>query len=66
MVVALCLWTARPRSGWLIASIAAIGLLFTFTRAAFVALAGAFVAAALVGRRRWALGMLSLGLTRFR
>jgi hypothetical protein len=53
LVVALCLWAARPRAGRPLAALAAIGLLFTFTRAAFIALAGALVVLALVRRTWW-------------
>ncbi len=53
LVVALCLWAVRPRSGWLLAAIAAVGLLFTFTRAALLVLAGAFLVLGLVQRRWW-------------
>ncbi|HZB22596.1 MAG TPA: O-antigen ligase family protein, partial [Gaiellaceae bacterium] len=53
IVVALCLWAVRPRSGWLLAAIAAVGLLFTFTRAAMLVLAGALLVLAYVQRRWW-------------
>jgi hypothetical protein len=53
IVVALCFWAVRPRSGWPLAAIAAVGLLFTFTRAALLVLAGAFLVLALVQRRWW-------------
>jgi hypothetical protein len=53
LVVALCLWAARPRVLWPLAALAAVGLLFTFTRAALLALAGALVVLALVRRARW-------------
>jgi hypothetical protein len=53
LVVALCLWAPAPRRGWPLAALAAVGLLFTFTRAALLALAGALVVLALVQRRRW-------------
>jgi hypothetical protein len=53
IVVALCLWAARPRTLWPLAALAAFGLLFTFTRAALVVLAGAFVVLAAVRRRWW-------------
>jgi hypothetical protein len=55
IVVALCLWAARPRTLWPFAAVAAVGLLFTFTRAALVVLAGAFVVLAVVQRRWWPL-----------
>jgi hypothetical protein len=53
LVVALCLWAVRPRSGWPLAAIAAVGLLFTFTRAALLVLAGAFLVLGFVQRRWW-------------
>ena len=53
LVVALCLWAARPRVAWPFAGLAAVGLLFTFTRAALIVLAGAFVVLAFVQRRWW-------------
>lgn len=53
LVVALCLWAPRPRFAWPLAAVAALGLLFTFTRAAFLALAGAFVVLGLVRRAWW-------------
>jgi hypothetical protein len=53
LVVALCLWAVRPRSGWPLAAIAAVGLLFTFTRAALLVLAGALLVLGLVQRRWW-------------
>ena len=53
IVVALCLWAVRPRSGWPLAAIAAVGLLFTFTRAALLVLAGALLVLASVQRRWW-------------
>jgi hypothetical protein len=53
IVVALCLWAARPRSGWPLAAIAAVGLLFTFTRAAMLVLAGALFVLGFVQRRWW-------------
>ena len=53
LVVALCLWTARPRVRWPLAALAALGLLFTFTRAAFLVLAGALVVVACVRRTWW-------------
>ncbi len=53
IVVALCLWAVRPRSGWLFAAIAAVGLLFTFTRAAMLVLVGALLVLAFVQRRWW-------------
>jgi hypothetical protein len=53
LVVALCLWAARPRVAWPLAAVAAVGLLFTFTRAAFLVLAGALVVLAFVRQRWW-------------
>jgi hypothetical protein len=53
LVVALCLWVARPRVAWPLAALTAVGLLFTFTRAAFLALAGALVVLAFVRRTWW-------------
>jgi O-antigen ligase len=53
LVVALCLWAGRPRFAWLLAAVAAIGLLFTFTRAALVAVAGALLVLAFVKRAWW-------------
>ena len=53
IVVALCLWAVRPRNGWLFAAIAAVGLLFTFTRAAMLVLVGALLVLAFVQRRWW-------------
>jgi hypothetical protein len=53
LVVALCLWAAKPSSRWPLAAIAVAGLLFTFTRAALLALAGALVVLAGVQRRWW-------------
>ncbi len=53
LVVALCLWAVRPRSGWLLAAIAAVGLLFTFTRAAMLVLACALLVLGFVQRRWW-------------
>lgn len=53
IVVALCLWAVRPRNGWLLAAIASAGLLFTFTRAAMLVLAGALLVLAYVQRRWW-------------
>ena len=65
LVVALCLWVPRAPRRWPLAALAAVGLLFTFTRAAFLVLAGALVVAALVGRQRWpalaAAGVLAVG-----
>jgi len=65
LVVALCLWAVRPRSAWPLAAIVAVGLLFTFTRAALLALAGAFLVLASVHRRWWpvaaAAGTLAVG-----
>lgn len=52
LVVALCLWAARP-ARWPLAAVAAVGLLFTFTRAALLVLAGALLVLAFVQRRRW-------------
>jgi hypothetical protein len=66
LVVALCLWAAAPRRWWPLAAIAAVGLLFTFTRAGLLALAGALVVLAAVQRRWWpalaAAGVLAVGL----
>jgi hypothetical protein len=56
LVVALCLWAVRPRTWWPLAAIAYIGLLFTFTRAALLALAGALLVLALVQRKWWPVG----------
>ena len=53
IIVALCLWAVRPRDGWPLAAIAAVGLLFTFTRAAMLVLAGALLVLGLVQRRWW-------------
>ncbi len=53
LVVALCLWAGRPRFGWPLAAVAAFGLLFTFTRAAFLVLAGALLVLAGVRREWW-------------
>jgi hypothetical protein len=53
LVVALCLWAVRPRTWWPLAAVAYVGLLFTFTRAALLALAGALVVLAFVRRARW-------------
>jgi hypothetical protein len=53
LVVALCLWAVRPRMWWPLAAVAFVGLLFTFTRAALLALAGALVVLALVRRTWW-------------
>jgi hypothetical protein len=53
IVVALCLWAADPRRWWPLAAVAAGGLLFTFTRAAFLALAGGLVVVGLVKRTWW-------------
>jgi O-antigen ligase/polysaccharide polymerase Wzy-like membrane protein len=53
LVVALCLWAVRPRTWWPLAAIAYVGLLFTFTRAALLALAGALVVLALARRTWW-------------
>jgi hypothetical protein len=53
LVVALCIWAVRPRSGWPLAAIAWVGLLFTFTRAALLVLAGALLVLAYVQRRWW-------------
>jgi hypothetical protein len=57
-VVALCLAAvlrARARLLAILAAAAAVGLLFTFTRAAIVALAIGFVVLAVALRRRWPL-----------
>jgi O-Antigen ligase len=65
LVVALCLWAASPRRWWPLAAIAAVGLLFTFTRAALLALAGALVVLAAIQRRWWpalaAAGVVAVG-----
>ena len=53
IVVALLLWAAEPRRRWPLAAVAAVGLLFTFTRAAFLALAGGLVVLALLRRTWW-------------
>jgi len=53
LVVALCLWAAHAPRRWPLAALAAAGLLFTFTRAALLALAGALFVLALVARRWW-------------
>lgn len=53
LVVALCLWASRAPLLWPLAAVAAIGLLFTFTRAALLALAGGLVILAAVRRHRW-------------
>jgi hypothetical protein len=53
LVVALCLWAVRPRTWWPLAAVAYVGLLFTFTRAALLALAGALVVLALARRTWW-------------
>jgi hypothetical protein len=66
LVVALCLWAARAPARWPLAALAAVGLLFTFTRAALLVLAGAFLVLAVAGRRRWpvaaAVATLAVGL----
>jgi hypothetical protein len=65
LVVALCLWAAAPRRWWPLAAVAAAGLLFTFTRAALLALAGGLVVVAAIQRRWWpvlaAAGVLVVG-----
>jgi hypothetical protein len=53
IVVALLLWAARPRRWWPLGLVAAVGLLFTFTRAALVALTGGLLVLALVKRSWW-------------
>ena len=53
LVVALCLWASRAPARWPLALLAAVGLLFTFTRAALVVLAGALLVLAWVARRWW-------------
>ena len=53
LVVALCLWLARAPRSWPLALLAFVGLLFTFTRAALLVLAGALVVFALVRRAAW-------------
>ena len=62
-VVALCLAAAGPLRGRFVAlaSLAAFaGLLFTFTRSALLALAGALVVLALALRRPWPVGVAAL------
>jgi hypothetical protein len=54
LAVALMLWAAAPWRWWPLAAVAAVGLLFTFTRAALLALAGGLVVLAVLQRRRWA------------
>jgi hypothetical protein len=53
IVVALCLWAAQAPARWPLAVVATAGLLFTFTRAAFLALAGGLAVLAAVARRWW-------------
>ncbi|HEU0336993.1 MAG TPA: O-antigen ligase family protein [Gaiellaceae bacterium] len=55
LVVVLLLLAARPRRPWVLAAaaVAYVGLLFTHTRAAYLALAGGLVVLALVTRRWW-------------
>jgi hypothetical protein len=53
LVVALCLWAARPRALWPLAALAYVGLLFTFTRAALLVLAGGLLVFAVVRRTWW-------------
>lgn len=57
LVVVLLFLAARPRRPWALAAAGAAyaGLLFTHTRAAYLALAGGLVVLALVRRRRWPL-----------
>ena len=55
LVVALCLWAARPRARAPLAAAAFVGLLFTFTRAALLVLACALLVFAAVRRVRWPL-----------
>ena len=62
LVVALCFWAVRPRDDWPLAAIAAVGLLFTFTRAALLVLAGALLVIALVQRRWWPVAAAFLSL----
>ena len=65
LVVALCLWAPRPRAAWPLAAVVAVGLLFTFTRAALLALAGGLVVVAIARRSWWpvlaAVATLGLG-----
>jgi hypothetical protein len=55
LVVVLLLLATRPRRPWVLAAaaVAYVGLLFTHTRAAYLALAGGLVVLALVTRRWW-------------
>jgi O-antigen ligase/polysaccharide polymerase Wzy-like membrane protein len=62
LVVALCLWAVRPRAWWPLAAVAYVGLLFTFTRAALLALAGALVVFAVVRRAWWPIAMAGVTL----
>ena len=62
LVVALCFWAVRPRDDWPLAAIAAVGLLFTFTRAALLVLAGALLVIAFVQRRWWPVAAAFLSL----
>ena len=62
LVVALCFWAVRPRDDWPLAAIAAVGLLFTFTRAALLVLAGALLVIAFVQRRWWPVAAACLSL----
>ncbi len=62
LVVALCFWAVRPRDDWPLAAIAAVGLLFTFTRAALLVLAGALLVIAFVQRRWWPVAAAALSL----
>jgi hypothetical protein len=62
LVVALCFWAVRPRDDWPLAAIAAVGLLFTFTRAALLVLAGALLVIAFVQRRWWPVAAAAISL----
>jgi hypothetical protein len=65
LVVVLLLLAARPRPTWpwlATAGIAYAGLLFTHTRAAFLALAGGLVVLALVQRRWWPVALAAASL----
>ena len=62
LVVALCFWAVRPRDDWPLAAIAAVGLLFTFTRAALLVLAGALLVIAFVQRRWWPVAAAAVSL----
>jgi hypothetical protein len=64
VVVLLLLLATRPRRAWVwgAAAVAYAGLLFTHTRAAFVALAAGLVVLALVRRRWWPVGAAVLSI----